>query len=78
VLARAENWVGSELWYAGEARKARPHLAASLWRRPWQPRTAGLLVLCCLPGWASQGLLGLYHRFKGGNGALPPLQNPVA
>jgi len=64
VLARAENWVGSELWYAGEARKARGHLAASLRRRPCQPRTAGLLLLCCLPRWASQGLLRLYHRLK--------------
>lgn len=65
VLARAEQWVGSELWYAGKRRPARAHLAASLWRRPWQPRTAGLFVLSCLPGWASQGLLALYRRLKG-------------
>jgi glycosyltransferase involved in cell wall biosynthesis len=64
VLARAEQWVGSELWYAGEPRKARRHLAASLWRRPWQPRTAGLLLLSCLPQWLSQALLGLYGRLK--------------
>jgi GT2 family glycosyltransferase len=65
VLARAEQWLGSELWYAGERRQARAHLAASLWRRPWQPRTAGLFVLACLPRWASQGLLALYRHIKG-------------
>jgi GT2 family glycosyltransferase len=69
VLARAEQWVGSELWYAGKRRKARGHLAASLWRRPCQPRTAGLFALSCLPRWASHGLLALYRRLKGKRGA---------
>jgi GT2 family glycosyltransferase len=69
VLARAEQWVGSELWYAGERREARAHLAASLWRRPWQPHTAGLLALCFLPRWASGGLLALYRRLKTKGGA---------
>jgi glycosyltransferase involved in cell wall biosynthesis len=65
VVARAHGWVGTELWYAGERREARSHLAASLWRWPWQPRTAAMLLLACLPRSASGALVGLYHRIKG-------------
>jgi GT2 family glycosyltransferase len=64
VLARAEQWAGQELWYDGQPRAARPHLTASLLRRPLQPRTAALWFLCCLPRWASARLLSVYHFLK--------------
>jgi len=64
VLARAESWVGSELWYAGELRQARGHLAASLRRRPCQLRTTLLLLLCCLPHWVLRGLMRIYRGLK--------------
>ena len=61
VLAEAHGWIGSVLVRRGEHLEGMRHLAASLRRKPRQPRLVGLLLLNLLPLALADGLRRL-HR----------------
>jgi glycosyltransferase involved in cell wall biosynthesis len=65
VLAEAELFLGESLLDNNEHRRALPHLAKSLRIRPWQPRTARLLALACLPPQAKEPLRRAFRRLRG-------------
>ena len=49
AFAEAHQWIGEEQLELGDVGSARRHLACSLRHRPLQFRSAGLLLLSCLP-----------------------------
>jgi GT2 family glycosyltransferase len=67
VLAEAHAWVGEMLLERGESGEARRELGRSLVRRPWQPRTARLMVAACLPAAVRDGAR---QAFRAARGAL--------
>jgi glycosyltransferase involved in cell wall biosynthesis len=65
LLAEAEVFLGEALLENDEHPQARVHLARSLRIRPWQPRTARLLLLACLPKQAKEPLRRAFRRVRG-------------
>jgi hypothetical protein len=65
VLAEAESFLGEALLDNDDHGSARIHLARSLRLRPWQPRTARLLALTCLPKQAKEPLRRAFRRLRG-------------
>jgi len=53
-LADGHRWLGETALYQGDRQQAKAHLAASLRRYPWQPRTALLLASALPPPAAGQ------------------------
>jgi GT2 family glycosyltransferase len=65
VLAEAHAWVGTELLDQGRGGEAARHFAASLRQKPWQPRTAALLLAGLLPQPLTRLLRGSWRRVTG-------------
>ena len=64
LLSDAHQWVGEAALDIGETAEARRHLSRSLLLRPWQPRSAGLLILAILPRRFGEGMRQLYRTVK--------------
>lgn len=65
VLAEAHEWIGYELLAVNETRQARTHFLKSLQYCPWQPNTARLTLLSCLPQNAFRAAREWYRARKG-------------
>ena len=64
LLSDAHQWIGEAALDIGENAEARGHLSRSLFLRPWQPRTAGLLIVALLPRFVGNGMRRLYRAAK--------------
>ncbi len=64
MLAGAHRWLGEELIAAGKNLKAFRHFMASIYRRPFQPRTLGLAALALLPHSLRERSRQLYRVLK--------------
>jgi len=73
AYAGVHGWLGDLLLQSADTAGARRHLSRSVWLKPWQPHTAGLLVVACVPaaagrairrvlGWARRGIRRLRRR----------------
>jgi len=59
LLSDAHRWIGGEALQIGETSEARRHLSRSLLLRPWQPRSAALLIAALLP----RRMIGALRRY---------------
>jgi hypothetical protein len=66
ALSQGHRWLGEAMIAEGSRRDARKHLAESLMRSPWQPRTAALLGLSLLPDALDQAVKNAWRRMKSG------------
>ncbi|WP_394829625.1 glycosyltransferase family 2 protein [Pendulispora albinea] len=65
VLAEAHAWVGNELMERGQNLSAIPHLARSLFHKPYQLHTAGMFAFACIPPKVGQPLRRAFRELKG-------------
>lgn len=64
VQADAHGWLGEAELDSGDHHEACKHLLKSLHYRPWQPRTAGLLLASLMPNRHTQRLRVVYREAK--------------
>lgn len=64
LLSDAHQWIGEAALDIGETGEARRHLSRSLLLRPWQPRSAGLLIVAMFPRRFGEGVRRLFRAVK--------------